>query len=109
MNSIPIIPKENPANIAIMQGRWQLQKTKNGDQYLIKKYLFRTILQRNKFIKQCLSYELNVKHYAYINVLKDSVEVKLTTENLNAVTELDKEYANYIDSVYKDVTYTYEF
>lgn len=94
----PIEPKTR--KVIIPQDRWlQNQEAKT----LEKTFMFKSIEKRNIFLERLLVYEKNKKHNARILIDEFIVKIKLHTKNIKDVTELDREYANYVDSVYRDV------
>lgn len=78
---------------------------KKSQEYYVKKFDFREQKHRNEFIKQLLEYEDEVGHNAKLVINEGLVVVMLQTKDIELVTELDKEYARYADSVYKDVVH----
>ena len=99
----PVSPKENPANIAVMTSRWSQFKDHEGNQFLRKSYSFRTLEQRSRFVTGLMDYETSVGHCALVSVAGRSVDVSVTTPGIETVTELDKEYASFADTVWRDV------
>lgn len=83
-------------------------KWKKTDSSLEKKFLFPDKLQRNRFIKKLFEYEEDVGHHASIYIENDEVMLVLSTHDVNKVTELDKEYAKYVDETYKEILYSQE-
>lgn len=70
---------------------------------LVKEFQFRRPTDRSKFIKTLLDYEDEVGHAATILFVGDFVRISLVTQNIDQVTELDKEYAKFADVVFKDI------
>jgi pterin-4a-carbinolamine dehydratase len=76
----------------------------SDDKSLIRKlYEFRTTDMRNRFVSQLLEYETSIGHFADITINQDSVKLEVQSEN--RVTNLDKEYARWSDSLYRDIVY----
>lgn len=103
---VPIIPKENPCDIDVRASRWVVVKTSDGKRRLEKTYSFRTSSQRNDFVRRLTQHEARVDHYGDLSVLRDRVVVSVSTEDLNDVTELDREYGKFSDELYRDVCYS---
>jgi pterin-4a-carbinolamine dehydratase len=104
-------PNSNaPVNVSVRElpimplNRWQLEDKRK----LRKRYSFETISQRNHFMTQLLQYEGEKNHFADLAVTNEYVEVCIYTKNIEAITELDKEYAKFVDILYKDVMYVPE-
>ncbi len=81
-------------------------KWKKTETSLEKKLLFPDKIQRNKFILKLFEYEEDVGHNAHIYIEDNEVMLVLSTHDINKVTELDKEYARYIDELYKESLYS---
>ena len=97
---LPVLPRGRDVPL-IPSSKWSKK-----DNSLVKTYDFRFKEQRNDFIRQILIHEENVGHNAVITVKLDSVTLLLQTEDIQQVTELDKEYAKAADEVYKDIVYS---
>lgn len=72
---------------------------------MLKTYTFRTLKQRSSFVSGLMSYETAVKHMGRISMNGTDVTVQLWTDGIDSVSELDREYAAFADTAYKDVTY----
>lgn len=91
-NEIPIIANK----------KWQvLQEPKR----LNKLFLFKDLEKRNRFVAELLVYEITVGHHSIINIDQNNVEITVSTKDIDTITELDKEYIRYVDSVYKSLIY----
>lgn len=73
---------------------------------LFKRFKFKNIQERNRFVFELLEYEASVQHNATIKVTENEVLVAVITNDLNVVTELDREYADQADMIYKDIVET---
>lgn len=98
--ALPVEPKEAEAPLMAVD-RW---REANGS--LVKQYRFRRDGDRDLFLMSLLEYEREVKHNAVIVVEADTVSLKLTTHDVDRVTELDKEYARFADASFRDVVYS---
>lgn len=97
--SLPVSPQE-PEVPLIAVNKWT-----KVDGTLLKKYYFRTKEMRNQFIGDVLDHEGEVGHHADITIAEDSVSIRLQTKDIEQITELDKEFAKWADTTYKDVCY----
>jgi pterin-4a-carbinolamine dehydratase len=98
----PIKPKEGIVAI-IPANAWK--KHEGG---IVKKYEFFRRADRDRFVSSLLQYESVSGHPATILIKESAVTLSLKTQNLNSVTELDKEYAHYADESFKDIVYAAE-
>lgn len=97
--ALPIEPREAEAPVIAVE-RWR-----EVDHTLVKTYQFRRDGDRDKFLMGLLDYERQVQHNAIIVVQADKVGLRLTTHDVDRVTELDKEYARFADVLFRDVVY----
>jgi pterin-4a-carbinolamine dehydratase len=79
--------------------RW----VENDDKSIQKEYVFKDTIKRNEFLLRIFEYETKTNHHANFFIAEKKITISLITKNINMATELDREYANYADSVYKDV------
>jgi len=98
----PIRPKKHEVPVVPVE-RWTIK----GDdkQALVKTFKFRRNNDRTRFVTDILRYEEKVQHPAHITIHEDTVTIKLTTQNIDKPTELDKEYASFCDITFKDIVY----
>ena len=97
---LPVMPRGKDVPV-LATNKWaKVEKT------LMKTYEFLSKELRNDFVRQLLSYEEKVGHNATMTIQEDSVTVTLQTKGVEQVTELDKEYANWADELFKDVVYS---
>lgn len=102
-NMTPISPKEKEFELRISNKWYLIDKTK-----LQKTYSFRTIKERNSFMLQVLEFENEQAHHADITIKSKDVIFVVFTKNINAITDLDKEYAKTVDAIWKDIIYADE-
>jgi pterin-4a-carbinolamine dehydratase len=95
--SPPLTPKERQP--IRPQARWD---SSTGS--LKKAFSFDDDRQRYEFIVAILGRELDVGHNADITIREGEVTIVLKTKDIDQVTELDREYAKFCDTVYKDIT-----
>ncbi len=76
------------------------------DNSLVKTYQFRRDGDRDKFILGLLSYEQDVKHHAIIAIEANKVVIKVTTHDVDRITELDKSYAAFCDVLFREIVYS---
>ena len=98
--ALPVSPKEAEAPILPVE-RWRIM-----DDSLCKLYKFRRAVDRDHFVIALLSYEAETQHHADILIMEGEVSLKLSTKDLQKVTELDKEYARFADQLFRDLVYS---
>jgi pterin-4a-carbinolamine dehydratase len=93
--------KATPAQAPVVpMSRWVLEDKKR----LRKVYTFDDVKMRNEFARQVLSVEEVSGHASgEIYVVGMTVTVRVWTRETDALTELDREYAKTVDTIYKDV------
>lgn len=70
---------------------------------LFKRYCFLDNVERNRFVNEVLEYEQEMGHAATIKIVDKEVMIALITKDLNVPTELDKEYADTADLIFRDI------
>jgi len=73
---------------------------------LYKTYRFRREEDRADFVTLLLAHEAQAAHHAQIKVDEGEVELRLTTKDVDRVTERDKEYARYADLLFRELVYS---
>lgn len=96
-NIVKISKRETPV---IATEKWTIK-----EKHLCKKFHFFAIEDRNLFMLELLNYESKTGHNARFIVTEDYISIGLITKNVNSITELDKEYSKFADSLYRDVSY----
>lgn len=97
---LPVMPVEGESPI-IPANRWIKSRGT-----LVKAFQFRLGSQRNNFVKQILDHEEEVGHHSIMQVKENEVIVTLSTRGVDVVTELDKEFAKWLDELFKDTVYS---
>jgi pterin-4a-carbinolamine dehydratase len=82
--------------------RWR-----NCGSYITKRYEFRRLSDKQRFVEIVMKYERKVQHFSQMNIDRESVTLKLSTQTVDKPTEIDKEFAKFVDGVFKDITYSY--
>jgi len=98
---LPIAPLASGAAI-IPVDRWE---TVDSPKRLHKAYKFISNELRNAFVEGLFDYEKKVGHNAKLTVEEYKVTLDVYTKDIDQVTELDKEYAQYADVLFKDIVY----
>lgn len=101
--SLPLHPKK--ALPVFPQKSWKILD-EGGVKKLCRVFTFEDLQSRNFFLKSLLDYEIRVNHWAQVlidNNLK--LCVKLYTKDINNVTELDKEFASFLNTSFKESSY----
>lgn len=101
-DNIPVKPNQNNVPV-VAQQRWEIV---GEPKRLMKVYPFREVGQRNHFMNELMAHELDVKHNSEVFMTENSVKVTVATKNIDIITELDKEFARYLDELYRDVVYS---
>ncbi len=97
---LPVMPRGRDVPVIA------IDKWKKSDNSLIKTFKFISNELRNDFVRQLLIHEEKTCHCATLTIQYESVTLTLQTQDLDQVTELDKEYAKHADELYKDVVYS---
>jgi pterin-4a-carbinolamine dehydratase len=101
-NRLPVSPRDIKHPVVPVD-RWE--KTDEGA--LKKRFKFRKSAQRDHFVFELVKYEKSTGHRAEtILVSRDTVVLRLSTEDTGKASELDKEYSIYADALYKDIVYS---
>jgi len=100
VSGIPI-KVSNPDKPIIAIEKWKVNK----EHKLSKKFMFESYDDRNRFIKSMLEYETQLGHHGSFEIDELEVKISLLTKDVEKVTELDKEYAKYADTVRRDLVY----
>ena len=90
-NRLPLVP---------FQHSWEVVM---NPERLVKTYLLDTRQRLLDFILEIMSHEDHINHHGKITIDHLSVEVEISTKDLNRITNLDREYSAAIDSIYEDV------
>lgn len=100
-NSVPVKPLlVKPVLIAV--NKWE-----ENDGILSRAFKFPNTSSRNYFIEGILEREEQSQHPIKFIVTEKQVIVKLTTQNLKQVTDVDNETATWLSQIYKDAVYTH--
>ncbi len=81
--------------------RWE----KIGKRALKKDFEFRDYEHRDRFIVEMLDYEKEHGHRGRLVIDDLVITVEVSTKDLDAVTEIDKDYAKETDLIYREVCY----
>lgn len=97
---LPVVAKDADVPV-VATNRWMKQNNS-----LKKTYSFRLSAERNNFLQQLMEHEEDVGHHTILLVSKEEVTVTLQTADIDQITELDKEFAKWLDELYRDVVYS---
>ena len=86
--------------IAVDKSTWG---TLQQPERLIKKFAFEDVETRNWFIKELIEDEAQTGHHGNILIEGMEITIEVWTHDVNAVTELDLEYAGRCDDIFNDV------
>lgn len=102
LNSLPVRKNDQQVQLPITPvERWSIISGK-----LVKTFKFKKRADRARFVASILKYEQEVGHFAKITILSDQVKISVITVGIDRVTELDYEYAKFIDSLFRDITFS---
>lgn len=91
------LPSETP--IQPKKSEWRV----SGDSaHLVRSYKFDTLDQLRWFVNEILILQSELNHHAYVLINEKSVNIKVGTKSLQAVTEIDVEFASSADQIYSD-------
>ncbi len=76
---------------------------------MVRKYEFPDIKIRNWFLRELFEDENNSGHFGKITISGHEILIEVWTHDVDAVTELDVEYASRCDDIYNDVELLGEF
>ena len=88
---MPVVPKS---------GGWSEDRSQRC---LTRSYDFRDHSQMCDFVREVLDYETETGHYGRIECNFPTVTLSVKTHDLDAVTEVDRDYASHCDGAYDDV------
>jgi len=101
MGKLPIEPQDADVPV-IAVDKWRVTES---PKMLVKTYRFRRPGDRDRFVTSLLMYESQVQHNATIIIEEGTVSLRLVTKNVDVITGLDKEYARFADTSWKDIVY----
>jgi pterin-4a-carbinolamine dehydratase len=99
---LPIRTREAEAPI-IAVDQWREVGSKK---ILTKGFKFRVIDDRNFFVRKIFKHEEEVQHPVTMIIDGDTVTIGLITHGIDQITESDKEFASFADSLFKDIVYS---
>jgi len=96
-----VVESSHEVPIEVDQSTWgRLQQPER----LIKKFIFQDVDTRNWFIKELIEDEAQSGHHGNILIEGMEITVEVWTHDIDAVTELDLEYAGRCDDIFNDVS-----
>jgi pterin-4a-carbinolamine dehydratase len=75
----------------------------NVDNKLRKRFTFASAETLLRFITDVTEHSESCGHHGVITINKRTVDITVWTRNLSIVTEIDREFANCVDEIYKDI------
>jgi pterin-4a-carbinolamine dehydratase len=97
----PIVPRTDKPVVA--RAKW----TEVGDpRELVKTFEFRRRADKLRFVQDVMEFEEQVGHHAKMIVQADQVTLHLRTEDVDRITELDKELAQFADACFRDIVFS---
>lgn len=95
---------QSPIPIKPKRSDWEMVN-KNNEKYLFKEFEFANHKHMIYFIIESLKYANKVKHHPEILITHKNLKVKLTTKELNDVTELDIDMSKFMKDIYEDILF----
>ena len=99
------VTRSNSVTPLIAMDRWVPIDRK----FIKKRFAFREHDLRDRFLIDLLAYEKEHGHRARIAFDDLFVDIEVGTKDVERVTELDKEYANYCDQAYREICYSLNY
>lgn len=96
----------NDIPLEVKQSEWAVSP---DPERLVRQYKFSDVKIRNWFLRELLEEEHNTGHFGKIVISGLNIIVEVWTHDVDAVTELDIEYAQRCDDIYGDVGLLGEF
>ena len=87
---------------AISKSEWEVV---DSPQRLMRAYEFEEYPALKAFMDELMEYQEEVHHHAKLTVDYRKVIVEVYTHDINDITELDHDYAQTADAIYRDVLY----
>ena len=98
---LPIAPLASGVAI-IPVDRWEIVESPKR---LHKTFKFISNDLRNAFVENLFDYEKKIGHNAKMTIEEFKVVLDVYTKDIDQITELDDEYAQYADVLFKDIVY----
>ena len=98
----PVVSESAALPISPEQSDWVID---TRPERLKRIFTFQTLETRNWFVSEVLEQEKVTGHYGSISIDGLEVTVEVHTHDVSRVTELDQEYAEFCDNVFRDVSY----
>ena len=70
---------------------------------LHKEFEFNSHMHYSSFLNEILAYEAETGHYATLRCEYPSIVIEVYTHDVNAITEVDQDYARTANEIYEDV------
>lgn len=106
LQNVPITVKASRTLPVLPSDRWMQSKTnQDKNSTLTKAFEFQNNDHRDRFILGLIDYENYSQHRASVTFEDMKVVVTLVTKHIDIVTELDKDYTKFCDTLYRDVIY----
>jgi 4a-hydroxytetrahydrobiopterin dehydratase len=92
-NNLPISVEKNT--------KWEILKQ---PERLSRSFNFKNSKKMMQFLQEVISYESEISHNGSILINGKNIKIDIYTHTLERVTELDLEYADEINKIYKDIS-----
>ena len=92
IQSLPVKPKNKSG--------WEIV---SSPRRLHKKFEFNSHMHYSSFLNEILAYESETGHYATLRCEYPSIVIEVYTHDVDAITEVDQDYARTANEIYEDV------
>ena len=96
----PLLVESVPINV--YRETWEVHES---PERLFKVFEFDSRDRLSDFLFSLMSYEDSVHHHSSVKIDYLKITVEVYTHDLNRITEIDREFAFAVDSIYEDVSY----
>lgn len=90
----------DPCPIKPFQDKWSVI---DNPKRLTRDFTFYDFLEMKNFLNELMEYQEDIQHHAKIIVDHRTVTIEVNTKDLEEITEIDKEYSEFVDMIFRDV------
>ncbi|MBC8409147.1 MAG: 4a-hydroxytetrahydrobiopterin dehydratase [Rhodobacteraceae bacterium] len=80
--------------------KWEIIES---PQRLVKDFQFATRLMAAEFLRQVILYENKTSHYGKLTFENTDVRIEVYTHDIDSITNIDYEYAEFVEQIFFDV------
>lgn len=93
--------------VEVKEEKWKVVEV-NGCKRLTRTFKFSDVRVKAAFILEIMDYEESAHHHGKITMFENRVKVEVWTKDIDAVTELDIDYKEEVDSILQDVKHQFK-